>query len=237
MTWSICVISCEHATCSIPVQWSRYFADTPMLRSHLGWDPGAAGVARAFAQHLNAPLHLATASRLLADCNRSTQHPHVLGAPLRALPRWQRTAILDTWHSPYQTAIRQSVADALLHTTRVLHLSCHSFTPVLDGRTRNADVGLLYDPANEGEASFAIGWQATLLKHGLRVRRNYPYRGTSDGLTRMLRRVFGSAYLGIELELNQALLQGETFPPDVVASLLESLPKAGLPQRLPRGKL
>jgi hypothetical protein len=35
------------------------------------------------------------------------------------------------------------------------------------------------------------------------LRRNYPYRGQSDGLTTALRRQFGARYLGIELEINQ----------------------------------
>jgi hypothetical protein len=36
------------------------------------------------------------------------------------------------------------------------------------------------------------------------VRRNYPYRGWSDGLTTALRRRFAErAYVGIELEVNQ----------------------------------
>jgi predicted N-formylglutamate amidohydrolase len=39
-----------------------------------------------------------------------------------------------------------------------------------------------------------------------RVRLNYPYHGASDGLTTSLRRTFGPRYLGVEIELNQALL-------------------------------
>ena len=40
------------------------------------------------------------------------------------------------------------------------------------------------------------------------MRRNYPYRGTSDGQVVELRRRFRDGrYLGIELELNQARLR------------------------------
>lgn len=39
------------------------------------------------------------------------------------------------------------------------------------------------------------------------MRRNYPYLGRADGLTTHLRRALKTPrYLGIELELNQALL-------------------------------
>jgi hypothetical protein len=49
-------------------------------------------------------------------------------------------------------------------------------------------------------------WQAALaaLAPQLRTRRNYPYRGKSDGLCSWLRRRFDErAYVGIELEVNQ----------------------------------
>ena len=44
----------------------------------------------------------------------------------------------------------------------------------------------------------------------LKVRRNYPYAGKSDGFTAYLRRRFpADAYVGIELEINQKhVLQG-----------------------------
>lgn len=108
----------------------------------------------------------------------------------------------------------------------MLQLSVHSFTPVLDGRRRNADVGLLYDPASGAEARFCRGWQARLAAsaRGWRVRRNYPYRGTADGLVVALRREFaGQPYLGIELELNQACLGNPSQAAALLADLAASL--------------
>jgi hypothetical protein len=41
----------------------------------------------------------------------------------------------------------------------------------------------------------------------LRVRRNYPYLGTADGLVSFLRKEFSSElYIGIEIELNQKIM-------------------------------
>jgi predicted N-formylglutamate amidohydrolase len=87
-------------------------------------------------------------------------------------------------------------------------VSVHTFAAVLDGRHRRCDVGLLYDPSRELEAAFCSEWQARLVEAvpGLVVRRNYPYRGIADGLVTWLRRRLpANDYLGIELELNQAL--------------------------------
>ncbi|MEN9581780.1 MAG: hypothetical protein RJA70_4789, partial [Pseudomonadota bacterium] len=45
------------------------------------------------------------------------------------------------------------------------------------------------------------------LEPAARLRRKYPYLGKADGLTTALRREFApAAYLGLELEVNQASL-------------------------------
>lgn len=94
---------------------------------------------------------------------------------------------------------------------RVIHVSAHSFTPILDGQARTADIGLLYDPSRAFESRVCRSWRdrlATAAPH-LRVRRNYPYRGTADGFTTYLRTRFPmDRYAGIELEVNQRLAQG-----------------------------
>jgi len=96
--------------------------------------------------------------------------------------------------------------DAIAAGHRVIHVSSHSFTPVLDGVVRDADVGLLYDPARKAEAAFVLRWKTALESHApdWRIRRNYPYTGTNDGLTTYLRTRFPDhLYAGIELEINQ----------------------------------
>ena len=77
---------------------------------------------------------------------------------------------------------------------------------MLRGETRNADVGILYDPRRPAEKRFAMAWARAIraAARELRVRRNYPYLGVGDGLTTTLRRRFPAwRYLGIELEVNQ----------------------------------
>jgi predicted N-formylglutamate amidohydrolase len=97
----------------------------------------------------------------------------------------------------------------------VIHVSSHSFTPALDGKVRRADVGLLYDPARQGEAALCARWKASLavIAPEVRVRRNYPYAGKGDGVTSALRRSHPrGAYIGIELEINQEIvLAGRRF--------------------------
>jgi predicted N-formylglutamate amidohydrolase len=103
------------------------------------------------------------------------------------------------------------VAGEIGRGRRVVHVSSHSFTPRLHGKVRQADVGLLYDPRRAGEVRFAKRWQTALLARApaLRVRRNNPYRGENDGLTTSLRKRHATrSYLGLELEINQAIVLG-----------------------------
>lgn len=93
----------------------------------------------------------------------------------------------------------------------MIHVSAHSFTPALHRKVRTADVGLLHDPARPGEVRLAAKWKVALAHAApeLRVRRNYPYAGTDDGFMPYLRARFRPhAYVGIEIEMNQAIVIG-----------------------------
>ncbi|MHB0974227.1 MAG: N-formylglutamate amidohydrolase [Thiobacillus sp.] len=201
------LITCEHGGNGIPPRYRVLFAGfEALLRSHRGYDPGALAVARKLARALDAPLFVSTTSRLLIDLNRSIGHPKLYSEATRDAPAVVRRDILDRHYLPYRSAVEAHVAAAIARGTRVIHLASHSFTPVLDGVVRNADIGLLYDPARAGEAELCRRWQARLKSQapGLKVRRNYPYTGRSDGFTAYLRRRFpADVYVGIELEINQ----------------------------------
>jgi predicted N-formylglutamate amidohydrolase len=166
-------------------------------------------VARALARAFRAPLVTSTVSRMLIDLNRSIGHPRLFSTATRAAPAALRANIVEEHYLPYRARVEHLVAQSVSRGRRVLHISSHSFTPKLDGKVRRADVGLLYHPGRRGEAELCAHWKASLaaLAPGLRVRRNYPYAGKSDGLTAHLRRRFPpGTYVGIELEVNQAIV-------------------------------
>lgn len=200
------LLSCEHAGNEVPADFAHLFADaTEALDSHRGWDPGALTVAQTLALRLAAPLLYTTTTRLLVDHNRSIGHPQLFSTWTRGCSDAERQEILDRFYWPHRQRVIRAVQRGL-QDSPLLHVAVHSFTPDLDGVVRNADVGLLYDPGRPTEAHLAGRWQQALKQAlpTLRVRRNYPYRGTSDGLQTALRRQMGHDYAGIELELNQA---------------------------------
>lgn len=206
------LISCEHGGNHIPPQYLDCFAGhEALLASHRGHDPGALAVARDLAQALDAQLIWSGTSRLLIDLNRSPGHPKLYSEVTRALPASARREIFGQYYLPYRSRAEKAIAQAIADGGRVIHVSSHSFTPVLDGVVRNADVGLLYDPARPGERLLCREWLAALnaCMPALRVRRNYPYTGKSDGLTAWLRRQHAAdEYIGIELEINQRIVEG-----------------------------
>lgn len=203
------ILSCEHATARVPAAFRHLFASRrarSLLATHRGFDVGALQVAKGFERRFGKPLYRTYATRLLVDTNRSLQHPGLFSEFSRRLSKAERQRVLQVHYVPYRLQVEAAVREGIGLGHRVVHLSLHSFTPNLDGNERNADVGLLYDPARAGEARLAATWRAALLQResGLRVRRNYPYRGTADGLTCALRRSFSaSRYVGLEVEVSQ----------------------------------
>ncbi len=162
-------------------------------------------MARSLSRALGAALIASTVSRLLVELNRSPGHPAIYSEAMRNAPERVRREVYERYYVPYRVRVEDAVREAVEAGRRVVHISSHSFTPRLNGVVRNADAGLLYDPKRVSEQVMCLRWQMALRKRmpGWHVRRNYPYKGASDGLTRYLRGLFSDAvYSGIELEIN-----------------------------------
>lgn len=206
------VLSCEHGGNRVPPAYRPWFRRARrVLDSHRGWDPGALVLARALARALDAPMVATTVSRLVVECNRSVGHPRLFSEFTRGLSRGEKQELLEGHYHPHRGAVEAVVRSAIRTHGRVVHIGVHTFTPVVDGKRRAVDIGLLYDPARRLESRWCEEWSEilALVAPALRVRRNQPYRGSSDGLTTALRRRLpASRYLGIELEVNQALATG-----------------------------
>jgi predicted N-formylglutamate amidohydrolase len=177
-----------------------------LLATHRGFDPGALEVARGIARRLRVPLVAGGTTRLLVDLNRSPHNPAVFSPWTRGLPRSAREDLVASFHAPHWARVARALDAA---ARPVVHIAVHSFTPKLGEDVRDFEIALLYDPRRARERRFVEGLRAGLAARAptLRIRRNAPYRGTSDGLTTAMRRARPAAdYLGIEVELNQAAL-------------------------------
>uniref|UniRef100_UPI001823F154 N-formylglutamate amidohydrolase n=1 Tax=Methylibium sp. TaxID=2067992 RepID=UPI001823F154 len=236
------LITCEHGGRRVPPRYRALFAEHgALLETHRGWDFGALQLAREMAAAFGAPLHASSTTRLLIDLNRSIGHRQLYSEATRALSAAERAEIASRYHQPHRDRVLAEVQRALEPGRRVVHIASHSFTPVWDGVVRNADVGLLYDPARPSEVLLAARWRQALARRcpGLNVRRNYPYAGRGDGLTALLRRHHpAEAYVGIELEVNQRhVLRGgrawAALRGALIATLREALDGATPPGSVP----
>ncbi len=216
------MITCEHASNALPDFVLRAFRDSDgipdeVLASHRGYDIGAYKIFSILVKRLKPDFHSASKfSRLVVDMNRSSTSKSFYSEYTSSLPSTVKARMLSLWEK-YREKIESFVAGKIPEKQRkaakeaplkVIHLGIHSFTPVLNGVERDADVGILYDPSRPSEAKIA----EILIKNirdrepSLRIRKNYPYLGKSDGLTTTLRQKFGPAYAGLEIEINQKLL-------------------------------
>ena len=221
-------ITCEHAGNDVPAPYEPLFADyRHLLPTHRGWDPGALLLASEIAKRFSAPLYFETTTRLLVDLNRSVATPDLHSEATKPLPLSERRKILERYYHPHRTRVDEAVAALAATGDRIVHIASHSFTPELHGHVRTADVGLLYDPGRPGEVAFCTAWLAALkaADPSLRLRRNYPYLGKSDGVAQSLRRKYApDAYVGIELEVNQRYVeQGGPAWPKLRRTLVETL--------------
>jgi predicted N-formylglutamate amidohydrolase len=200
------IVTCEHASRRVPSRYRVLFrGQETVLKTHRGSDLGALRLARELAT-LEAPLFAGSISRLLIDLNRSLHHVKLYSAITRVCPESDRRRLAANYYLPYRNAVENWIARRARRGRTLLHLFVHNFTPVLDGKVRHADIGLLYDPRRALERTLCGAWRQALYSAApeLTLRLNYPYRGTADGFTAYLRHRFPStAYLGIEIEVNQ----------------------------------
>lgn len=199
------IITCEHGGNEIPPNFQSYFKNQQtILASHRGYDPGILDL-------FNSVHHLADfsikneVSRLLVEVNRSLHHPQLFSEVSKKFSIVQKEEILRQYYFPYRNAVEHQIEAWIDSGEKILHLSLHSFTPILNGVQRNADIGILYDSSKLEEKNFSRNLKEQLQQElpEFKIRLNYPYLGKADGLTTFLRKRFPENYLGIELEINQ----------------------------------
>ena len=224
---TILFLSCEHAVETVPPVYRHLFHQhESILQTHRAIDFGALEVATHLSQTFACEFVQATVSRLLIDCNRSLTNASCFSEFTEQLPPAEKQQLIDQYYLPYRNHCEALLKAHIELGHQVLHLSIHSFTPVFKGITRNAGIGLLYDPKRHGEKEVARQWHGLLSQETptYRVRMNYPYSGSSDGFTTALRKQYTEhEYLGIEVEMNQAIVKDREALQPMANTLSRSL--------------
>lgn len=184
------VLCCEHAAAAIPAGYGDLGLAPNARHSHIAWDPGALGLARALAALLDAPLVHAGVSRLVYDLNRPPQAPGAMAArsevfdipgnrDLSATERQRRTRDL---YLPFHARLRALIADRLAAGLPVALATVHSFTPVWFGQPRQVELGLIHDADDRLAVAMLRHAQA---RTDLTARLNDPY-SAADGVAHTL---------------------------------------------------
>lgn len=175
------VLTCEHASESMPHGYAWPDADARLVGTHWAFDPGARELTLELAEVLGAPAVLSCFSRLLADPNRPEGSPTLFrsvaeGAPVmlnadlgEAEKERRIRELYRPYHGAVDTVMGQSGAS--------IAFSIHTFTPLYEGQKRDIEVGVLFDDAESESVTLcnaiaAAGWDARL---------NEPYSG-KEGL-------------------------------------------------------
>lgn len=145
------LVTCDHAANTVPpfVNGGQLGLAQGDMNRHIAYDVGAAGLATALAEALNAPAILSNFSRLVIDPNRGEDDPTLLmklyDGTIIPANRHADAAELETrlnrCYRPYHSALAELAAQR----ENPVILSIHSFTRQLQGRApRPWHIGILY---------------------------------------------------------------------------------------------
>ena len=181
------LVLCDHASNHVPfeIAGGDLGVSPEDMARHIAYDVGAAGLALALAERLDAPAVFANFSRLVIDPNRGEDDPTLVmrlydGTIVpanRHIDDREAARRVEAYYRPYHDAVARL---ASRHEDTVI-LSVHSFTPQFRGRApRPWHVGLLF--AEDDRLSRPL-LSALDGPGDLTVGENQPYSGALAGDT------------------------------------------------------
>jgi predicted N-formylglutamate amidohydrolase len=177
------VLICEHASNALPKSLGTLGLSDEDLQRHIAYDIGAEGTSRILSKLLDAPLILQRYSRLAYDCNRPPEAdgamPEVseifeIPGNKNLLPSARLARTREIYRS-FHRAIEDYLDQRAAEKRHTIVVTMHSFTPVYKGKSRDFDVGFLFDRDT---------WLANFLVKAFpteKARLNEPY-GPKDGV-------------------------------------------------------
>lgn len=203
------VLTCEHAGNKIPKKYQLLFRKAnSILNSHRGYDFGAYLLFKRLSSYSDFSKYTQI-SRLLIDTNRSLGNNKLYSEITKILPNEMREEIFNNYYLPYRSEV-EGYIKSHIKKEKIFHFSLHTFTPILNSKIRDCDIGILFNPKNNFEKAIALNYRDILRQNfpKYRIRFNYPYKGSSDGFTTYLKERYSyKKYAGIELEVNQKLFK------------------------------
>jgi predicted N-formylglutamate amidohydrolase len=233
------LIVCDHAGRVLPRQLGDLGITESELLRHIGWDIGAAGVARALSERLDAFVITQTYSRLVIDVNRPPRSPQsILTVSERTrVPGNENLSELELRlreeevFRPYHDRIHLELDRRQAAARRTVLVSMHSFTPSYMDNSRRWHMGVLYnrDPRLAHALLSFLSEEPDLV-----VGDNEPYKVTDETDYTIGTHGEQRGIPHVEIEIRQDLI-AEAPGQAVWAERLASLLERALPQLFPEG--
>lgn len=211
----------EHAGNQVPAPWHHLGLAPALLDTHYGLDIGIEGATRALSGKLAAPAVIARYSRLFLDFNRPADEWDALRPDLGGIPVPANLAA-DADERTLREAIARAPLDQMIKTCaagRHALVSVHSFTPVMNGRHREVDIGVLWcEPSPFIEAIFERLRPAAEAA-GFRLGDNEPYEWRRENGYTLDRHGLDRGIASVYLEIRNDLLS-DPQAAETICSLL-----------------
>jgi predicted N-formylglutamate amidohydrolase len=226
------LLVCDHASCRFPQALGDMGLDPFARRCHLAIDIGAGKLTEKIAKSLGFTAVIAQYSRLVIDCNRQLMDPGafleygdgILVPGNRNLSQADKDARADAIYWPYHNAIEDQIARLRAVGPAPAFVSIHSFTPVLNGVSRDVQLGVLWDTDSRLSDIFIEDFRAA----GFLTGDNEPYSGRApqDFTIDHHAEEIGLPHVGIELrqDLIDDIAGVEEIAP-VMHRIIESIPE------------
>ncbi len=228
-------LTCEHAGRALPRKLGDLGLPESELSRHIGWDIGAAGVARDLSERLDATCVLQRYSRLVVDCNRWPHAPDFIVEVSestevpgnRDVAPAEIAARTEEIYLPYHETIRAALDQRDRDGRLTVFVSVHSCTPVYHGVRRPWHVGVLYEH-DERLARVILGLLETEEheRGKLMVGDNEPYFLDSGRDYSVPVHGHGRGHLHVEFEIRQDLIGTAAQQAEWGARLARVLPEA-----------
>ena len=215
------VIVASHASDSQPLASlsDRYQS---LRNTHFSVDIGTRQLAKALAEHLNAPSVIGAVGRLGIDCNRPLEtafkaaRPSGVGYTLE-----QEYQPLTRLYQQFHDGIAVRIDEIKRQGKTPLLIDLHSFTRVFDGKRRDVDIGIC-DHRLDRTAARVFDTLHKFFSNTHKVRMDEPYAGTFPGMF-IGKKYFSSETPTVTIEVCNDLIDTEDGQRTIQAGLIQAI--------------
>ncbi len=198
------VYTCEHASNRVPAPLRPTPSDRALLRTHWGYDIGAAWLTRRLA-HGDVAV-LSRASRLVLDSNRDPTDPTLALSMTHDGPvsfnQGLRVSDIEDRIRRFHVPLHDEINRVMTVARPRLLVSIHTFTPIWQGIAREVEAGILFDSHDEAAAAMI----RVMRTDGWKVKANEPYSGKAGLIYSAARHGNAAGVPYFEIEVRQDLV-------------------------------